>query len=52
LASLATTSFLSMDVILAKHFLAPKEAGYYALLALAGKMIFFAGSLNYHLPDI
>lgn len=45
LAGLTTTAFLSLDVILAKHFLVPKQAGYYALLALAGKMIFFAGGL-------
>lgn len=38
-------AFLSFDLILAKHYLAPEEAGLYALLSLAGKMIFFSGSL-------
>lgn len=37
--------YLSMDVILAKHFLPPVQAGEYALLSLAGKMVYFAGSL-------
>ncbi len=38
-------AFLSFDVILAKVFLSPKEAGEYAVLALFGKMIFFMGGL-------
>lgn len=42
---LAIFAFLSLDLILAKHYLPPKEAGEYALLSLAGKMIFFIGSL-------
>ena len=43
--SFSTLVFLSLDVILAKHFLPPREAGLYALLSLVGKMVFFAGSL-------
>ncbi len=45
LTSLATVAFLSLDVILVKHYLSPTEAGQYALMALAGKIIFFAGGL-------
>ncbi|MCH7951804.1 glycosyltransferase [Patescibacteria group bacterium] len=45
LTGLATITFLSLDVILVKHYLSPVEAGQYALLSLPGKMIFFAGGL-------
>jgi glycosyltransferase XagB len=45
LVLISTITFLSLDVILVKHFLTPQEAGSYALLALTGKMVFFAGSL-------
>src|SRR3989344_6286605 len=38
-------AFISFDVILAKHYLEPKEAGQYALIALVGKMIFMIGGL-------
>jgi len=41
----STIAFLSFDLILAKHFLPPQEAGLYALLSLTGKMVFFSGSL-------
>ncbi len=37
--------FLSFDIILVKHFLPPHIAGEYAILSLAGKMIYFFGSL-------
>lgn len=37
--------FLSFDVVLAKHYLNPTDAGLYALVALIGKIIFFLGSL-------
>lgn len=43
---ISAVSFLSFDLILAKHYLSPTEAGYYALLSLVGKMIFFFGSLS------
>lgn len=42
---ISAISFLSFDLILAKHYLPPTEAGQYALLSLAGKMIFFIGGL-------
>jgi glycosyltransferase involved in cell wall biosynthesis/cellulose synthase/poly-beta-1,6-N-acetylglucosamine synthase-like glycosyltransferase/O-antigen/teichoic acid export membrane protein len=37
--------FLSVDVILANHFLQPHDAGQYALLSLVGKMIYFFGAM-------
>ncbi|MBI2611535.1 glycosyltransferase [Candidatus Gottesmanbacteria bacterium] len=42
---LSVASFLTLDILLAKHFLPPVEAGQYALLSLVGKMVFFFGSL-------
>lgn len=44
IAEFSIIFFINFDVILAKHFLSPIEAGQYALLALAGKIIFFGGS--------
>lgn len=44
-ARLSTTSFLILDVVVAKHFLSPLVAGEYAFLALVGKMVFYFGSL-------
>lgn len=41
----STVIFLNIDVLLAKHFLSPQDAGVYALLSLVGKMVFFFGSL-------
>lgn len=41
----ATVLFLSVDVILAKHYLSPSDAGRYALISLVGKMVYFLGSL-------
>lgn len=46
LTGLSTITFLTLDFILAKHYLSPVEAGQYALLAIVGKMIFFLGSLG------
>lgn len=40
--SLALTSIYSVDVILAKKFLLPTEAGYYAALSTLARIIFFA----------
>lgn len=45
ITGLSTNAFLSFDLLLAKHFLTPEDAGKYALLSLIGKMIFFLGSL-------
>jgi len=42
---LSSIAFLSVDVILAKHFLSPTDAGKYAFLSLIGKMIYFFGTL-------
>ncbi len=45
LGGLAATAFLTLDVILVKHYLDPVIAGQYAFLSLVGKMVFFFGSL-------
>jgi len=45
ITGLSTSSFLTVDLLLVRHYLLPTAAGEYALLSLAGKMIFFAGSL-------
>lgn len=37
--------FLNLDVILAKHYLPPDQAGVYSLAALIGKMTYFLGAL-------
>jgi len=41
----ATLAFLSIDLILAKHYLSVEEAGSFALLAFTGKIIFFIGTV-------
>ncbi|MDO8658205.1 MAG: glycosyltransferase [Candidatus Levybacteria bacterium] len=46
LSGLSTITFLSLDIILAKHYLTPEDAGRYALVSLVGKMIYFMGSLT------
>ncbi len=49
IASLATgfstSAFLTIDILVAKHFLSADSAGQYAFLALMGKIIYFCGSL-------
>lgn len=40
-----STAFLSVDLLLARHFLTTSESGAYSLLSLVGKMIYFFGSL-------
>jgi len=42
---ISTVAFLSLDVILVKHFLSAVEAGNYSLLSLVGKIVFFVGVL-------
>jgi O-antigen/teichoic acid export membrane protein len=42
---ISSIAFLSVDVILAKHFLTPTDAGKYAFLSLIGKMVYFFGAL-------
>lgn len=46
LTGLSTVMFLTLDILLAKHFLTATEAGQYALLSLAGKMVYFLGNLS------
>lgn len=46
LSGISSTAFLSLDIVLAKHFLLPNVAGQYALISLVGKMVFFLGSLS------
>lgn len=41
-SSLCLTSFYTVDVLLARYFLSPLQAGYYAALSVLGKVIFFA----------
>lgn len=43
--SLSSIVFLSVDILLANHYLNAKEAGSYGLLTLVGKMIYFLGAL-------
>ena len=45
LSNVSVMVFLSFDVLLVKHYMDPYAAGEYALVSLAGKMIFFFGSL-------
>lgn len=45
LMSLTSITYLSLDVLLAKHYLTPVEAGKYGFLTLAGKMAFFISAL-------
>jgi glycosyltransferase involved in cell wall biosynthesis/O-antigen/teichoic acid export membrane protein len=42
---LSVAAFLSVDVLLAKHYLPSSDAGLYSMLSLLGKMIFFFGTL-------
>lgn len=45
LSRISAVTFVSLDLILAKHFLSQEMAGQYSLLSLAGKMVYFAGTL-------
>ena len=45
LIHLSSIAFLSLDILLAKHFLTPLDAGRYALISLVGKIIYFMGGL-------
>jgi glycosyltransferase XagB len=45
LLGLSSIGFLSIDIIMAKYFLDPIQAGYYALLSLIGKMIYYVGQI-------
>lgn len=37
----ALTSFITTDILLVKHFFNPEQAGMYAVISLAGRIIFF-----------
>ncbi|PIY94092.1 MAG: hypothetical protein COY68_03670 [Candidatus Levybacteria bacterium CG_4_10_14_0_8_um_filter_35_23] len=41
IAIFSLSSFISMDVILVKHFFSPQDAGLYGGLSLVGKVIFY-----------
>ncbi len=45
LTTLTSISYLSLDLLLAKHYLSPESAGAYSYITLAGKMVFFMGGL-------
>ncbi len=45
LTSLTSVAYLSLDLVLAKHYLTPTDAGNYSFLTLVGKMVYFVGSL-------
>ena len=45
LTVLSTSAFMSVDVLLVKHYLSNIEAGQYALIGLIGKIVFYFGSL-------
>ncbi len=42
LTILATTSFITSDILLVRRFFSGEESGYYSFLSLVGKIIFFA----------
>lgn len=44
LANIAATSMITSDIILARHFLSPIDAGYYSALSTLGKIIYFAAT--------
>lgn len=45
LTAIGNTAFLTMDLLLARHYLTPLSSGAYSLLSLVGTMIFFSGTL-------
>ena len=45
LGTFSSITFLSLDLMLAKHYLSPSEAGAYSFLTMAGKMVYFLSSL-------
>lgn len=46
ISGLSTMTFLSLDIMLATHFLPAREAGIYALISLVGKMVYFMSGLS------
>lgn len=45
LTGISAAAFLSLDLILAKHYLPADLGGQYAMLSLVGKIIYFVGTL-------
>lgn len=45
ISNLSTIVFLSIDIIIAKLYLSPYEAGLYTLLSVVGKIVYFASTL-------
>lgn len=45
MTGISATAFLTLDLLLTKHYFHPNVAGAYALMSLVGKMIYFFGSL-------
>lgn len=45
LTSLSSITFLSLDLLMAKHYLSPADAGSYSFLSLAGKMVYFLSGM-------
>jgi cellulose synthase/poly-beta-1,6-N-acetylglucosamine synthase-like glycosyltransferase/glycosyltransferase involved in cell wall biosynthesis/O-antigen/teichoic acid export membrane protein len=45
-SGLSNMTFLSLDIVLANHYLPPIDAGIYSLISLVGKMIYFSGRLS------
>src|SRR5690606_17404606 len=41
----AAVTFITVDVLLAKYFLPPEEAGLYTIISVVGKMLYYATSL-------
>ncbi len=46
LTGFSSIAFLTVDILLANHFLDHNAAGQYALLSLVGKMVYFLGGLT------
>ncbi len=46
LTGFSSVAFLTIDIILANHFLNRTQAGQYTLLSLVGKMVYFLGGLT------
>ena len=46
ISGFSSIAFLSLDVLLANHFLSPIDAGKYAIVSLVGKMVYFLGGLS------
>lgn len=49
ISGISSMAFFTLDILLAKHFLPPTEAGQYAFLSLIGKMVYFFGILPSYL---